>query len=128
MPKSKFQKKKDRERRVKKQLLGRRERLRAEAKEKRECDREERNVRPRQDPIRNEEFRTAQRLRDIEIKMQLEHNMKILQALQEEYEVELKKRKEYITAVEGLQDDQPSLIDIAKKQLENNIQKKIANK
>ncbi len=96
MTKSKFQKKKDREREVRKKILARREAHHRQEKENAKIDAEEKAVRPKQRPITNAEFYQAQKLRDMEIRMQLEHNMKLLEGLQKEYEEELKKREEYI--------------------------------
>ena len=110
MTKSKFQKKKDREKRVRQQVLQRRERIRAEARERKKLDEEERAVRPKQQPITNEEYRKAQWLHDMEIKMQLEHNMDILKALEEEYDAEIKKRQDYM---EHIQTEQTGLEEVS---------------
>lgn len=99
MTKSKFQKKKDREREVRKKILSRRERKHAQEKENAKFDAEEKAVAPKQRPIRNDEFRAAQRMRDMEIRMQLEHNLELLKGLQAEYEEELKKREEYVKSL-----------------------------
>ena len=96
MAKSKFQKKKDREREVRKKILNRRERKHAIEKEKAAMDAEEKAVRHKERPIRNEEFYAARKIRDQEIRMKLEDNLKLLEGLQKEYEAELEKRKEYV--------------------------------
>jgi len=96
MAKSKFQKKKEREREVKKKILSRREHKHAAERERARLDAEEKAVRHRQKPIKNEEFYAAKKLRDQEIRLQLEANLKLLQGLQAEYEEELKKRDEYV--------------------------------
>lgn len=100
MAKSKFQKKKDRERENRKKLLARRANENAKRKENAKFDDEEKAVRPRQRPILNEELYAARRMRDLEIKMKLESNMKLLEGLQKEYEEELKKREEYVKTLE----------------------------
>lgn len=96
MAKSKFQKKKEREREVRKKKLARHAGVTAHKKENSKFDAEEKAVRPRQHPIRNEELYAARRMRDLEIKMKLEENMRLLEGLQKEYEEELKKREEYV--------------------------------
>ena len=96
MAKSKFQKKKEREREVRKKILARRANKNAQEKENAKFDAEEKSVRHRQHPIRNEELYAAKRMRDLEIRMQLEHNMELLKGLQAEYEEELKKREAYL--------------------------------
>jgi hypothetical protein len=90
------QKKKDRERAVRKKILARREKIRAEAKERRKLDLEEHESRTRLRPINKEEWAMAQKLHELQVKMQLEHNMEILKGLEQEYMAELKKRNEYL--------------------------------
>src|SRR5262249_5377917 len=86
----KFQKKKDRERQSREKILARRQAIREKSSENHRINSEEHQTRTRNKPITNKEFYAARKLRDQEIKLQLEHNMQVLKALEEEYEAELK--------------------------------------
>jgi hypothetical protein len=77
----KFAKKKERERDVKKKLLDRRQQIRQTAKENSGWDKEERQNRPRIRPILKEEHNDRQQ----EVRMAMEHNLEILNALEQEY-------------------------------------------
>ena len=99
MAKSKFQKKKDREKEVRKKILSKRAAKNAKEKENAKLDSEEKAVRPKQKPILNVEFYAAKQAREMEIRLQLEHNMKLLEGLKQEYQEELKKREEYIATL-----------------------------
>lgn len=92
---NKFDKKKQREKEVRKKILLRREKIREKAKEIDLQRKEEKETQSKKRPIKNAEFYHHKKVRDIEIRWQLEHNMKILEALNEDYEKELKERKEY---------------------------------
>lgn len=110
MTKTKFQKKKEREREVRKKILYRREAKHVQERENAKMDAEEKAVRHKQRPIINEEFRAVQRMRDMEIRMQLERNVELLKGLQAEYEEELKKRETYINELKQ-QSEQSELIE-----------------
>jgi len=85
----KFQKKKDREREVRKKVLHRRESLRRHKAEEREKEEQyEREYQEGQKPIVNNEKKDAM------IKDRLRDNMKILEALEQEYLKEMETRKE----------------------------------
>ncbi len=81
----KQQKKKDREKQVKKKLLIRRTKIRQESKERRLLDNEEKATRHKLQPISAVDVRKAQRLRDMEIMSQIEHNQEILKQLEDDY-------------------------------------------
>ena len=81
-------KKKAKERRVKKANLARRDKLRQEAKYEKELDREVEANRDKPQPFLNIEKK------DDEIKAQLEHNLEVLKALEEQYIAEEKQREE----------------------------------
>jgi anthranilate phosphoribosyltransferase len=80
----KFQKKKDRERQVKKKILEKRMSLRAKEKEKRQILLGEQMLNPKRKPINRAEFLTAKAIKEEEIKKQLLHNMEVLKALEAE--------------------------------------------
>jgi hypothetical protein len=86
----KFKKKKEREKRVREKMLRRREtltKMSKEAKERRAWeDRMEKESRVQPQPIRK-------KLTADEVREKLEHNMKILKALEEEYDREHSKEK-----------------------------------
>lgn len=89
--KLKEKKKKARERDSKAKVLRRRAESRQKSKKERETSRLERKTRDRIKPIVNPKTKTA---RDIEIKSQLEHNIEILKALEEQYLEEQKHKSE----------------------------------
>jgi len=146
--KKKFQKKKDRERAVRKKLLSDRER-RNNPEEATSTEMEESSIfekgragfAPTKEEtksskwkppvpkkrkgftIRNDEMRAAQEAHRLAVQMQLEHNMQILKALEEEYQEELKKRQDY---VEGMKTS--SLVEKATDYIERNAQTVIENK
>jgi hypothetical protein len=103
MDRKKIQKKKDRERESRKKVLKRRERMRSQVSEKYKMDLMERDTRTRKPPIVKEEYEKAVKLKAEEIKLQLHHNMQILQALNDEYEAELAKKQEMLTQLEAQQ-------------------------
>ena len=84
----KVKKKKARERRVKKENLARRDKKRQEVKYEKELDREVEANRDKPQPILNIQKK------DSEIKSQLEHNLELLKALEEQYIAEEKQREE----------------------------------
>lgn len=79
----KSQKKKDREKSTKRKALLQQEESRQKLKEERKADLEYRKKIPKLTPITRENFEKAKKIRNEEILLHLEHNMKILQALQE---------------------------------------------
>lgn len=137
--KKKFQKKKDRERAVRKKLLAERERRNKpeeHVEEKPDCifetaaagfapapEEKKKTWKPKEPKrrkgitIRNDELRQAQEAHRIQVQMQLEHNMQILKALEEEYKEELKKRQDYMEDVK-----QSSLVEKATEHLERNAE------
>jgi hypothetical protein len=93
----KLQKKKERERQVRKDLLLRRETARKQRKEDDFQRRMDIAMRPRQEPIRNNPALVPDREKPMtkeEVKKRLEHNLKILKALEEEYDRELSERQQ----------------------------------
>ena len=93
----KFQKKKEREREVRKKVLYRRDILRTRREEEEAKDKEVEEVgRPKQMPIVNNPQK-----KDDMIKKKLEENMKVLEALEQEYLKEMAVRKERNEAFEG---------------------------
>lgn len=79
MKKSKFQKKKQREKEVRKKILNQHEVERKKISAVRKIIRKERK---KIAPITRENFEKAKKLQALQIDLQLEHNMKILEALQ----------------------------------------------
>lgn len=94
MNQRKLHKKKERKKKVRQKVLARRSRMRYEAKEHRQVEQESRKARSRKRPIRAEEYRLAQKLRDLEIRIQLEQNAEILKGLEQEYQAELRAQQE----------------------------------
>lgn len=84
----KFQKKKDRERQVRKKILERREKYRAQTKEQEAVDRESAAKDPKRKPICSAQERRQKELRDAEIRRQLQHNIEVLKALEAQYDKE----------------------------------------
>ena len=87
-------KKKEREEKAKARVLSRREKYRKIEKHKREVDRIEHDSRHRLMPIVNPEKK------EIRIKSQLEHNMEILKALEQQYETDQANKKQLNTTLE----------------------------
>ncbi len=77
-------KKKERDKKAHKKVLLRREQKQKKEKEINTWNQKERNLQSKQVPIKNDDLYKARQLKDLEIKMQLQHNMKILKALEEE--------------------------------------------
>lgn len=84
-----FQKMKDREKNKYKKILKIREATRKTLAEKRKQELESMVFSAKQKPISNEELYKAQAMRELEIRLQLEHNKKILQALEEQYDADV---------------------------------------
>jgi len=111
MSKKKLQekKKKARERRAKAKVLKARAKKRAEAKHEREVAKIDRKYSEKPQPYLkpetrlriNQEQAEADRQKDEEIKKQLEHNVKILKALEEEYLAEQEARKQANESLEA---------------------------
>jgi hypothetical protein len=93
-----MQKKKDREKKSKAKVLARRAAMRTAAKEERENHLAQEKLRRKPKPFRKgmvemEGIELSAQLSEAEVKDRLEHNMKILQALEEEYEKEISTRE-----------------------------------
>lgn len=84
--KKKFQKKKDREKVVKKKVLHRREKIRADAKEQERWNREDAKNSPKGKPLSSAEERRQRALREAEVRLQLQRNIDMLKALEEKYD------------------------------------------
>jgi hypothetical protein len=82
MGKTTFDKKKERERRVKKELLAKRTILRAKAKKQREEDKQNRDIQRQTNKIDGKTIRTRTNKEAVN---QLHHNLEILKALEEEH-------------------------------------------
>ena len=82
------QKKKEKEKRAKIKILARREELRCFKKEEQRKILLERSLEPKLPPLENKEKRNS------EIKKQIERNLKILEALEQEYDKEVSARQE----------------------------------
>lgn len=87
----KFEKQKKREKETKKQLTKRRDKIRSEAKARRELERLDRETQPKMQPYRKKVTTIPQT--EEEIMAQVEHNLKILEALEEEYKEALRDRE-----------------------------------
>jgi len=74
--KRQFAKKKEREKKSKQKVLARKEKIQEKAKEMRMWEKEERESRPKQEPIKNMSDKMKQYM----------HNLQILEALNEEHE------------------------------------------
>lgn len=70
---------------MRKQLLLQREAKQSRDREQAKLDAEERLLRKKSRPIRNEEFREAQKLHEEAVRMRLEENMRLLEGLEAEY-------------------------------------------
>ena len=81
-------KKKERAQKSHEKVVKLREETRAKAKKAKEIHKKDKELRPKQVPIRERQRR------DAEIMAQLQHNMKILQALEEEYDKEMAVKQE----------------------------------
>ncbi len=90
--KSKFQKKKDREKEVKKKVLARRTAMRAAAREENEKERERLALQRVTNRLEGKTIRNKKEGGDENVINQLEHNIKILEALQEQQELMEKAR------------------------------------
>ena len=95
----KVQKKKEREKNVRKKILLQREDGRKKLKEEKKLALENKS-KTKLVPITRANLERAQKLRDEEIKLHLEHNMKILQALQDAEDEE--KKISELTPMTGL--------------------------
>lgn len=85
--KQKERKKKQRERKIRKELLSKRAKLTLAAQEQRELFRLQHKFRNKLTPYVNPPT-------EEQVKLQLEHNLEILKALEEEYDKEMKNRQE----------------------------------
>lgn len=103
----KFQKKKDRERSVRKKVLRRREAIRTEAKEKREeelrLETEHQLRNGKQEPILTDPVKIARReaQKAAMVEERLKKNLQILEALEAEYEQEHQQREDANKLLEG---------------------------
>lgn len=109
MNNKKVAKKKKREKEVKEKLLRRRSKIREEAREVRDKEKKERdamrNVNRHTMTINNKEIPKKS---EEEIRSQLEKNMAILQALEQEYQGTMKSREEYVKHLQEKQAESQS--------------------
>jgi hypothetical protein len=122
----KFLKKKERERRVRKEVLHRREVVRRENKEKRlnelrqETEFQLRNGKPEPILTDPEAIKAREEMKKVQVEKRLKHNLAILEALEKEYDQEKGQRQDANEALESeghktIQDKLTALAARAKK-------------
>ena len=87
-------KKKDRAKKNREMFLAKRKKMRAEKRKEWEIEKRIKAAEPKKVPFRHPLTPEKQAEEDAKIKAKLEHNLKVLQALEEEYEAEKAKREE----------------------------------
>jgi|TARA_Y100000034_G_C6531849_1_gene229191 hypothetical protein len=90
----KDKKKKDRAKKNKSMFAKKRAKDRAEKKKERDIEKRIRDAEPKREPFRNPLTPEKQAEKDEKIKAKLQHNLEVLEALEEEYDAEKSKREE----------------------------------
>jgi len=124
--KQKDKKKKNREEIAKKRVLARRNNLRKNLSEKRKLDKLEKKFREKIKPIMNEsKSKEIEDIKNKNIITKLENNMKVLEALEKEYQEEIDHKKEVNDLLEA--EGHVSIkqkMDALEEKMKNEIEKK----